>query len=73
MHHSATLMKQTNSWNEWETIDNINLMKAQSGVIVLGTHCPISEESSVIVTIQIRADLIVARADKTNMKLEDKW
>jgi len=47
-------------------------MKAQSGVIALGTHCPISEEPSIIVTIQIRADLIVARAEKTNMKLKDK-
>jgi hypothetical protein len=34
-------------------------------VIEYGTHCPISEESSVIVTIQIRADLIVEREEKT--------
>lgn len=38
-------------------------------MIELGTHCPISEESSVIVTIQIRADLIVARQKRQKYEI----
>jgi len=56
MHHSVVVVEQLHEKNK--KLKKKIIREDKIGVLELVTHCPISEESSVVVSIQIRADLI---------------
>ena len=60
MHHSVMVVKQLHEMNKKLKKKKRKIRREDKYrvLVELVTHCPISEESSIVVSIQIRADLI---------------